>query len=85
MPKTPLSRAESARADAVAKFSKAKQAETASARERKARHAADMDKMIRLRGLRLQSEAADKEAAAALPRPSPRKRPAKRPRSDETS
>ena len=89
MPKTtPLSRSESARADAAAKFSKAKQAEADSTRERNARHAADMEKMTRLRGLRLQKEAADREAAAALPQPAPRKkaapRPAKPSPSDET-
>ena len=73
---SPLTRSEQARADAAAKFTKAKQAEAASWRERNTRHDADMEKMIRLRALRLQKEAADKEAAAAAPpkTAAPRKR-----------
>jgi predicted RNA-binding protein with PUA-like domain len=76
-----LSRSEQARADAASQFSKVKQAEAAAWRERDARHEADMEKMIRLRALRLQKEAADKEAAAAAPPkpPAPRKRAALRP------
>ncbi len=62
-----LSRSEQARANAAAQFTKSKQAEAAAWRERTTRHDADMEKMIRLRGLRLQKEAADKEAAAAAP------------------
>ena len=77
----PLSRSEQARADAAAQFTKAKQAEAASWRERDARHARDMEKMVRLRELRLQKEAADKEAAAAAPpkAPASRKRSVARP------
>jgi len=76
-----LSRSEQARADAASQFAKVKQAEAAPWRERDARHEADMEKMTRLRALRLQKEAADKEAAAAAPPkpPAPRKRPAARP------
>jgi len=79
--KDPLSQSEQARANAAAQFAKAKQAEAASWRERNTRHEADMEKMIRLRALRLQKEAADKEAAAAAPPkpPAPRKRAVARP------
>lgn len=85
-----LSRSEQARANAAAQFAKVKQAEAAAWRERTTRHDADMEKMTRLRALRLQKEAADKEAAAAAPpKPvAPRKRAVARsakPAADDTN
>ena len=76
-----LPRSEQARANAAAQFAKAKQAGAAAWQERNARHDADMEKMARLRELRLQKEAADKDASAAAPPKAtvPRKRPAVRP------
>lgn len=64
-----ITRAEEARANAAAQFAKAKQAEAAVWRERAKRREADAEKTARLRALRLQKEAADKEAAAAAPKP----------------
>ena len=78
----PLSRSEQARANAAAQFTtKVQQAEAESWRQHTARHEADMEKMNRLRALRLQKEAADKEAAAAAPPKTvaPRKRVLARP------
>ncbi len=64
-----LSRAEEARANAAAQFAKTKQAEAAVWRERNKRREADAEKMARLKALRLEKEAADKEAAALAPKP----------------
>lgn len=64
-----LTRAEEARANAAAKFVKVKQADTAIWRELAKRREADVEKSARLRALRLEKEAADKDAAAAAPKP----------------
>ncbi|HEY1723338.1 MAG TPA: hypothetical protein VGG27_18995 [Magnetospirillaceae bacterium] len=64
-----LSRSEEARNNAAAQFTKTKQAEAAAWRERTKAHEADTEKMLRLRALRLEKEAADKVAAAAEPKP----------------
>lgn len=69
-----LSRSEEARATAAAQFTKAKQAEAAAWRERTKQHEAETEKMLRLRALRLEKEAADKVAAEAAPKATTRRK-----------